>query len=480
MSWETIIGLEVHTQLKTQSKLFSGSKTQYGAEANSQASAIDLALPGTLPVFNHEALILAIRFGISIDAEINHESVFARKNYFYPDLSKGYQISQLDQPIVKGGQLLIELPNQEKKAINITRAHLEEDAGKSIHDGLNQSSGIDYNRAGTPLLEIVSEPELNSAIEAVSYLKTLHQLVCYLKISDGNMQEGSFRCDVNLSVRKKGSSVLGTRTELKNINSFRFVEQAIAYEEARQIDILESGGTITQETRQYDANKNITRPMRNKEDAFDYRYFPDPDLLPIKVTDDMINSISNDMPELPKDKYSRYTEVFQLSHNDAMLLTQTIDTALFFEATLEAMTTADAKLAANWINGELTALLNKNNSSLANPPIAVEQFARLLERIQDNTLSNTLAKTVLPRLINNHDTVDEIIEKEGLQQITDVDAIATIIDDILNHHPKQVQQYQAGKEKLLGFFVGKIMQATKGKANPSDVNNLLLERLSKT
>lgn len=474
--WETVIGLEVHTQLASKTKIFSGASTAYGADPNTQACAIDIALPGVLPVLNHETVKLAIKLGLSIDADITKHSVFARKNYFYPDLPKGYQISQFDLPIVGKGHLDITLEDGTQKRINITRAHLEEDAGKSIHDGLPGTSGIDLNRASTPLLEIVSEPDMRSAEEAVAYLKTLHQLVRYLEISDGNMQEGSFRCDVNVSMRRKGDE-LGTRAEIKNINSFKFVEQAIHYEVTRQTDILESGGEIVQETRLYNPDTGTTRSMRSKEEAHDYRYFPDPDLLPLVVSDEDIDAIRKDLPELPWEKHARFMKDFNLSPYDAALLANNRDTANYFEAVLAANAETDPKLAANWINGDLAALLNKNNLSIKESPVTAEQLNGLVIRIADKTISNNIGKQVFEALWEGAASADTVIEAQGLKQITDTSAIETIVDEIIASNPNQVEQYRGGKDKLFGFFVGEVMKATKGKANPEMVNQLLKQKL---
>lgn len=476
-TWEVVIGLEVHTQLATQSKIFSGAATAYGADPNTQACALDLAMPGTLPALNHDAVNKAIMFGLSVNAHIAHRSVFARKNYFYPDLPKGYQISQFEHPIVGKGFLDIVLEDGTQKRIGITRAHLEEDAGKSIHDGIPGTSGIDLNRAGTPLLEIVSEPEMRSAKEAVAYLKTLHQLVRYLEISDGNMQEGSFRCDVNVSLRKKGTEKFGTRAEIKNINSFRFVERAIEYEIKRQADILDQGGVIVQETRLYDADKDMTRSMRSKEEAQDYRYFPDPDLLPLVLTDDDIQCIHNTLPELPWEKQDRYKTAFGLNDYDASLLAHNRDIADYFEATLQAAIGTEPKLAANWILGDLSALINAAEQSFTNNPITPDKLATLLIRIHDKTISNNIGKQVLEALWQGANSADEVIEVKGLKQITDVTALTKIVEDVIAKNPSQLEQYRNGKEQLFGFFVGQVMKATQGKANPDKVNALLREKL---
>lgn len=476
MEWETVLGLEIHTQLATKTKIFSGAATQYGAQANTQACAVDLALPGILPVLNHSVLNMAIKFGLAIDAHIEKKSVFARKNYFYPDLPKGYQISQMDLPIVGIGKIKIELADGSRKTVGITRAHLEEDAGKSLHEDYQGMTGIDLNRAGTPLLEIVSEPDMRSAEEAVAYMKKIHSLVRYLEISDGNMQEGSFRCDVNVSVRPKGQKEYGTRAELKNINSFKFVEKAIAVEVERQIDIIESGGTVKQETRLYDANKNETRPMRSKEEAMDYRYFPDPDLLPVHVDEASIAAIRETLPELPDAKRIRFESEFALSSYDANILTLSRDVADYFETV--ALKTNDAKLSVNWVNGELSGILNKENKSISDSPVTAEMLAGLINRIKDNTISGKIAKEVFAAMWAGEGDADKIIDKKALKQITDTGAIEAIVDDIIAANPAQVEQFKAGKEKVLGFFVGQAMKASKGKANPAQLNALLKQKLS--
>lgn len=478
MEWEPVIGLEVHTQLATQSKIFSGAPCAFGAEPNTQACAIDLGLPGVLPVLNGQTIVLAVRFGLSINAKIQTRSVFARKNYFYPDLPKGYQISQYDLPIVGPGELNIVLEDGTEKRIGITRAHLEEDAGKSIHEGMTGVSGIDLNRAGTPLLEIVSEPDIRSAKEAVAYLKTLHNLIRYLGVSEANMQEGMFRCDVNISVRRKGATQFGTRTELKNLNSFRFIEQAIIYEIQRQIDVLENGGQIAQETRQYDAEKGVTRSLRSKEEAHDYRYFPDPDLLPVEISADFIETVSTSLPELPWKKRARFQNQYQLNTYDANLLAMSRETADFFEATLQHAQAVSPKIAANWINGELAAALNKENLSLHASPINAAQLGGLLKRVADGTISNNIAKQVFAAIWQGEADADTVIEKQGLKQITDSGALELVIDEIIQANPEQVAQFRSGKDKLFAFFVGKVMQATRGKANPQQVNELLKKRLS--
>lgn len=473
-TWETVIGLEVHVQLLTKSKLFSGAPTAYGAEPNTQACAIDLGLPGVLPVLNQEAVKMAAKLGLSINATVNTQSVFARKNYFYPDLPKGYQISQYDLPIVSHGFLNIILENGETKKIGITRAHLEEDAGKSLHEAMPNTSGIDLNRAGTPLLEIVSEPDLRSAKEAVAYLKTLHSLVKYLDICDGNLQEGSFRCDANVSIRKKGEEKFGTRAELKNINSFKFVEKAINLEVERQIDILESGGKVVQETRLYDSDKNETRSMRSKEDANDYRYFPDPDLLPVIITTEFINSIKNNLPELPQQKSERFKNTYHLTDYEASLLSNTKEMADYFESMAKK---SDPKLSANWILGELSAYLNKNNLDISQSPITPENLSGLVNRISDQTISNNIAKKVFEKMWETQKTADTIIESEGLKQVTDTSEISKIIEEIIKNNPSQVAEYKSGKDKLFGFFVGQVMKAMGGKANPAQLNDLLKKYL---
>jgi aspartyl-tRNA(Asn)/glutamyl-tRNA(Gln) amidotransferase subunit B len=479
MQWESIIGLEVHVQLATASKIFSNAATAYGAEPNSQACVIDLGFPGVLPTLNRKAVTMAIQFGLSIQAEIPACSVFARKNYFYPDLPKGYQISQHHHPIVGKGSLKIILEGEEERIINITRAHLEEDAGKSIHEGFEGCSGIDLNRAGTPLLEIVSEPEMRSAKEAVAYLKTLHALVRYLGISDGNMQEGSFRCDANVSVRRVGDTKLGTRTETKNVNSFRFVERAINYEIARQIEILENGGTVQQETRLYDADKHETRPMRSKEEANDYRYFPDPDLLPLHIAADFIESIRQTLPELPQQKKERFITQYGLTPYDANILASERELADYFETAIKVSADSSAaKLLANWIIGDLLGALNKANLEISASPISAVQLAQLIQRITDNTISGKIAKTVFEAVWQGEGEVDQIIAEKGLTQITDDSAIEKSIDAILSANASQVADYRAGKETLFGFFVGQVMKATQGKANPKLVNALLQKKLT--
>jgi len=477
MQWETVIGLEVHAQLATKSKIFSGAATAYGAAPNTQACAIDLGMPGVLPVLNKEAVRMAIKFGLSINAHIAPRSVFARKNYFYPDLPKGYQISQYELPVVGNGILEIDLEDGTRKQVGIERAHLEEDAGKSLHEDFAGLSGIDLNRAGTPLIEIVSKPDLRSAKEAVAYLKTLHALVRYLGICDGNMQEGSFRCDANVSVRPIGQKEFGTRCEIKNLNSFRFVERAINYEIERQIDVLENGGKISQETRLYDSDKNETRTMRSKEEANDYRYFPDPDLCPVDLTPEFINEIKTSLPELPKQKRERFQEQYQLSSYDAGILVSSRELAEYFEAVVK-LSGASAKLVANWINGDLAAALNKNNLEITASPINVERLAGLLKRIADNTISGKIAKTIFDAMLESNHTADEIIEKQGLKQVTDTSAIEKIVDDVIAANPQQLADYRSGKDKLFGYFVGQVMKASGGKVNPQQLNDLLKKKLS--
>jgi len=474
MTWETVIGLEVHVQLATTAKLFSGSTTTFGAEPNTQACAIDLALPGVLPVLNEMAVLMAVKFGHSINAMIAKKSVFARKNYFYPDLPKGYQISQYDQPIVLNGYLDIATKDGSTKRINIVRAHLEEDAGKLLHEDFHGQSGIDFNRAGVPLIEIVSAPDFRSAQDAVTYLKTLHSLVRYLEISDANMQEGSFRCDINISTRQPGEN-LGTRTEIKNLNSFRFIEYAIAYEAKRQIGILENGGKIIQETRLYDPDKNETRSLRVKENAHDYRYFPDPDLLPLVLSDDYIAKIRQSLPELPQDKRIRFQQQYSLTAYDAAMLTATREIASYFEAAVKA-TATPPKIVANWINGELSAELNRANLDIDQSPIKPHDLALLLNRIYDQTISGKIAKEVFIAMWNGEGNANEIIAKKGLQQITDTSALEKIIDNIIATHPKQVAEYRNGKTMILGFLIGLVMKETKGKANPKQVNELLTKK----
>ncbi len=478
MEWETVIGLEIHAQLATQSKIFSGASTAYGAEPNTQACAIDLGMPGVLPVLNREAVRMAVMFGLAIGADVARRSVFARKNYFYPDLPKGYQISQYELPVVQKGQLTIDLEDGSSKVIGITRAHLEEDAGKSLHEDFHELSGIDLNRAGTPLLEIVSEPDLRSAKEAVAYMKKLHQMVVYLGICDGNMQEGSFRCDANVSVRRKGDPKFGTRAEIKNLNSFRFVERAIEFEIERQIDLIEAGGKVVQETRLYDPDKGETRSMRGKEEANDYRYFPDPDLLPLVLDDEFIAAARASLPELPDVKKQRFVEQYGLSSYDAGVLTASRELGDYYEATVAALG-GEPKMCANWVMGDFAAFLNKENRDIAQSPVGAAQLAGLLRRIQDQTISGKIAKEVFEALWAGEGAgdADAIIEKRGLKQITDTSAIEKVIDAVIAANPEQLAQYRAGKDKLFGFFVGQVMKLSKGKANPQQVNDLLAEKL---
>ena len=475
MEWETVIGLEIHAQLATESKIFSGSSTTFGAEANTQASLVDLALPGVLPVFNEQALKLAVIFGLGIGAKIHKKSVFDRKNYFYPDLPKGYQISQLHHPIVGEGYLDISLADGAVKRIGVTRAHLEEDAGKSLHEDFHGSTGIDLNRAGTPLLEIVSEPDLRSAEEAVAYLRKIHTLIRYLGISDGNMAEGSMRCDINISMRPMGQDTLGTRAEIKNVNSFRFVEKAIAHEIERQVDILEDGGSIVQETRLYDSELNETRSMRSKEVAMDYRYFPEPDLLPIIIDDEYIEALRSNLPELPDQKKQRFCDQYSLSQSDSDQLSSTRELADYFENVVTV--SGNAKLSANWIMVELNGQLNRDELTLNSSPVSAQQLGELVLRIQDNTISGKIAKTVFQEIWNGKGSADEIIESQGLKQVTDSGAIEGLVDEVIAANPSQVEQYLGGKEKMLGFFVGQIMKASKGKANPAQVNEILKSKL---
>ena len=474
--WESVIGLEIHAQLATRSKIFSGASTAFGAAPNTQACAVDLGLPGVLPVLNRETVTMAIRFGAAIDAEIDHHSVFARKNYFYPDLPKGYQISQYELPIVGKGHVFISPAEGELKEVGITRAHLEEDAGKSIHDQFPEQSAIDLNRAGTPLLEIVSEPDMRSAKEAVAYARKIHSLVRYLEICDGNMQEGSFRCDANVSVRRKGEQKLGTRAELKNINSFRFLERAINIEIERQIDLIEEGGSVVQETRLYDSERDETRSMRSKEEANAYRYFPDPDLLPVAITDEDIARIRASLPELPEQKKQRYIDELGMSDYNAELLTANRETASYFETALAEIPAQNAQLA-NWILGDLSGALNKANLEIGESPISPQMLAQLISRISDDTISGKIAKEVFEAMWQGEGSADEIIEARGLKQITDSGAIESLIDAVIAANPEQVEQYRAGKDKVLGFFVGQVMKQSQGKANPGQVNAILREKL---
>lgn len=483
--WEVVIGLEIHCQLNTQSKIFSGSSIEFGAEPNTQASLIDLALPGVLPVLNKEVVNKAIRFGLGIDAEIGRASVFARKNYFYPDLPKGYQISQMDHPIVGKGFVDIQLEDGSTKRVGVTRAHLEEDAGKSLHEDFAGMTGIDLNRAGTPLLEIVSEPDMRSSAEAVAYVRAMHALVRWLGISDGNMAEGSFRCDCNVSIRQPGDEY-GTRCELKNINSFRFIERAIDAEVERQIDLIESGGRVIQATRLYDPNKNETRSMRSKEEANDYRYFPDPDLLPVEITEAQIEQIRAELPELPVARRERFVTQYQLSDYDARILTASRDLADFYEATVQAAGgESQAKQAANWVMGDLLGALNKSDKDIVDSSISPAQLGGLIARIVDNTISGKIAKQVFAEMLNDASTnadgsgqtADQIIAAKGLKQETDTGAIEAIIKDVLAANENMVAEYKSGKEKAFNGLVGQVMKASKGKANPAQVNQLMKQLL---
>jgi aspartyl-tRNA(Asn)/glutamyl-tRNA(Gln) amidotransferase subunit B len=480
MQWEIVIGLEIHAQLTTASKIFSGSDTTFGAEPNTQASLIDLGMPGTLPVLNAQAVRNAVKFGLAVNAEIGMTNVFARKNYFYPDLPKGYQISQMDLPIVGKGFLDITLEDGTVKRVGITRAHLEEDAGKSLHEDFHGMSGIDLNRAGTPLLEIVSEPDMRSAKEAVAYAKTIHSLVRYLGICDGNMAEGSLRCDCNVSVRPMGQTEFGTRCEIKNVNSFRFIEKAINTEVQRQIELIEDGGKVIQETRLYDPNKDETRSMRSKEEANDYRYFPDPDLLPVIIKPAFLDEVRAELPELPQQKRERFEAEFGLSVYDASVLSASREMADYFEQVQKAC--GDAKLAANWVMGELSSLLNRSDLEIADSPVSADQLGGMILRIKDNTISGKIAKMVFEALANGEgDSADAIIEAKGLKQVTDSGAIEAMLNEVLAANAEQVEQYRAADEakrgKMFGFFVGQAMRASKGKANPQQVNELLKQKL---
>jgi aspartyl-tRNA(Asn)/glutamyl-tRNA(Gln) amidotransferase subunit B len=474
--WETVIGLEIHAQLATKSKIFSGSAIAYGAPPNEQANLVDLGYPGVLPVLNGEAVRMAVKFGLAVGARIAPQSVFARKNYFYPDLPKGYQISQYELPIVAGGSIDIVLDDGAHKRVGVTRAHLEEDAGKSLHEGLPGVSGIDLNRAGTPLVEIVSEPDMRSAKEAVAYMKKVHTLVRYLEICDGNMQEGSFRCDANVSVRRKGAEKYGTRAEIKNLNSFRFVEKAINYEVERQIELLESGGKVVQETRLYDPDKGETRSMRSKEEANDYRYFPDPDLLPVALDETFIAGVRSSLPELPDQKAARFSSQYGLSAYDAGVLTASRELAAYYEEVAREVP-AEPKLAANWVMGELAAALNKEGLEINSGKLPAARLAGLLKRIADKTISGKIAKEVFEAMWASGGPADAIIEEKGLKQITDSSAIERAIDEVMAKNPGQLADYRSGKDKLFGFFVGQVMKATGGKANPAQLNELLKKKL---
>jgi aspartyl-tRNA(Asn)/glutamyl-tRNA(Gln) amidotransferase subunit B len=474
--WETVIGLEIHAQLATRSKIFSGSSTAYGAAPNVQANLVDLGYPGVLPVLNREAVRMAVKFGLAIGATVARRSVFARKNYFYPDLPKGYQISQYELPVVRQGRVEILLEDGSRKGVGVTRAHLEEDAGKSLHEGLGRATGIDLNRAGTPLLEIVSEPDMRSAREAVAYMKKIHTLVRYLEICDGNMQEGSFRCDANVSVRRHGTREFGTRCEVKNLNSFRFVERAINHEVGRQIGLIEGGGSVVQETRLFDPARDETRPMRSKEEANDYRYFPDPDLLPLVLDEAFIEDVRTGLPELPDAKAARFAREHGLSEYDAGLLTASREMAAYYESA--AAGCGEPKLAANWVMGELSAFLNRAAVAGAPAPVPAAALAGLLARIADGTVSGKLAKDVFEAMWAERKDADAVIEAKGLRQITDSGAIETAIAEVMAANPRQLADYRAGKDKLFGFFVGQVMKATAGKANPAQVNELLKRLLA--
>ena len=474
MSWETVIGLETHVQLSTKTKLFSRASTAFGASPNTNVNLIDCGLPGVLPSVNKEAFYKAIRFGMAINAQINQTSIFDRKNYFYADLPKGYQITQMDLPIVLGGSIDIQL-EESIKTINITRAHLEEDAGKSIHDEYDGFSAIDLNRAGTPLLEIVSEPEISDAKEAVAYMKAMHQLVTYLDVSDGNMAQGSLRCDANVSIRKKGEKELGTRTEIKNINSFKFIEKAINFEIKRQIKLLENGEKVTQETRLYDSSKDETRPMRSKEFANDYRYFPEPDLLPVVISDEEIQKIRNEFPELPKEKEARYQDKFGLSAYDSQIISSSKSMADFFDAAAEKI--KNYSLLSNWLIGEISACLNKEQIEIHKSKLTSDNVAMLINRIDDQTISGKIGKSIFEEMCLSGSTPDEIIESQGLKQISDDGAIEEIIMTVISENPSQVEAYLGGKDKLFGFFVGQVMKLTEGKANPKTVNSILKDKL---
>lgn len=481
MAWEVVIGCEIHVQLATKSKIFSGASTAYGAEPNTQACAVDLGLPGVLPVFNSDALAKAVKFGLAIDAEIGKRSVFDRKNYFYPDLPKGYQISQMDYPIVGVGEIDVDMEDGTTRRIGITRAHLEEDAGKSLHEDFHGMTGIDLNRAGTPLLEIVSDPDLRSAKEAAAYMRKIHSLVRYLEISDGNMQEGSFRCDANVSVRPVGQEEYGTRAEIKNINSFRFVEKAINHEVERQINVIESGGRVVQETRLYDPDKDETRSMRSKEEANDYRYFPDPDLLPVEIDDDYIEAIRKTLPELPDARRQRFESDYSLPEYDAGLLTSSREMADYFE-TVVKQSGAEAKICANWVMGELSAALNRDTIGIEESPVDAENFAGLVKRIADDTISGNTAKKVFEAMWAGEGSADEVIEAKGLKQISDSGALEGIIDEVIANNAQQVENYRSAEPdkrgKMIGFFMGQVMKATQGKANPGQVTKMLNEKLN--
>ena len=487
--WEVVIGLETHAQLSTVSKIFSGASTQFGAEPNTQACPVDLALPGSLPVMNRGAVERAIRLGLAVGATIAPRSIFARKNYFYPDLPKGYQISQFEIPVVQGGSVTIQVPANEKtgtagyeKTVNLTRAHLEEDAGKSLHEDFAGMTGIDLNRAGTPLLEIVTEPEMRSAAEAVAYAKSLHSLVQWLGICDGNMQEGSFRCDANVSVRPVGQAEFGTRAEIKNLNSFRFLEEAIQYEVRRQIELIEDGGTVVQETRLYDPDKRETRSMRSKEDAHDYRYFPDPDLMPLVIDEAWIARVRSELPELPEAMQTRFVEQYGLTPYDAAGLTSSKGMSAYFESVVGVVGPTHAKLVANWLMGEVSSQLNRDSLDIANSPVSPAQLGLVIQRVADGTISNKIAKDIFQAIweekATDDNAADRIIEAKGLKQISDTGALEAIIDEVMAANQKSVDEYRSGKEKAFNALIGQAMKATKGKANPQQVNELLKKKLS--
>jgi aspartyl-tRNA(Asn)/glutamyl-tRNA(Gln) amidotransferase subunit B len=489
MQWEVVIGLETHAQLSTVSKIFSGASTQFGAEPNTQACPVDLALPGSLPVMNRGAVERAIRLGLAVGATIAPRSIFARKNYFYPDLPKGYQISQFEIPVVQGGSVTIQVPANEKtgkaayeKTVNLTRAHLEEDAGKSLHEDFAGMTGIDLNRAGTPLLEIVTEPEMRSAAEAVAYAKSLHSLVQWLGICDGNMQEGSFRCDANVSVRPVGQAEFGTRAEIKNLNSFRFLEEAIQYEVRRQIELIEDGGTVVQETRLYDPDKRETRSMRSKEDAHDYRYFPDPDLMPLIIDEAWIARVRSELPELPEAMQARFVEQYGLTPYDAAGLTSSKGISAYFESVVGVVGPTHAKLSANWLMGEVSSQLNRDSLDIANSPVSPAQLGLVIQRVADGTISNKIAKDIFQAIWEEKATddtaADRIIEAKGLKQISDTGALEAIIDEVMAANQKSVDEYRSGKEKAFNALIGQAMKATKGRANPQQVNELLKKKLS--
>jgi len=475
MTWESVIGLELHVQLATKSKIFSGASTTFGAEPNAQACPVDLGLPGVLPVLNEQAVAMAVRFGLAIGAQINLQCVFDRKNYFYPDLPKGYQISQFETPIVGAGEVRLVLPDDTDRNIRITRAHLEEDAGKSVHDLYPGQTAIDLNRTGTPLLEVVSEPDFRTAAEAAAYFRQMHALVRYLKICDGNLAEGSMRCDANVSVRPAGQSDYGERTEIKNINSFRFVEQAIAYEIERQIEVLETGGSVERETRLYDPDRNETRTMRSKEFSEDYRYFPDPDLLPLRLDQHFVDAVAAAMPELPDARRTRYEKELELTPYDAAWLSNDPDVADYFEAVIAVC--GNAKQSANWVMGELSAYLNRAELDIGLSRVDAAQLGALVQRLDDNTLSSRTAKTLFDALWQSGGDVDSLIDSLGLRQMSDEGELETIIQQVLEGNPQQLEQLRAGKQKVLGYFVGQVMQRTQGKANPQRVNEIIRGKL---